>query len=84
MRPIDFPEKNCTFAKNQPEYLPLPAYKSPDGEVISCWGLTLKERVKVLFAGKLWLRILTFNNPLQPQRPSIDSPFSKQPERGVR
>lgn len=40
MIPIEFPEQNCVYAKDQPEYLPLPVHKTPDGMVISCWALT--------------------------------------------
>jgi len=75
MIPIKFPEQNCTYAKNQKEYLPLPTFKSIDGEVISCWKLTFFERIKLLFTGKLWLRQLTFNQPLQPQSPTTEYPF---------
>lgn len=63
-----------TFAKNQPEYLPLPAIKVDDGTVITRWKLTWKERIKVLFFGNLFLQQLTFNSPLQPQLPSVDEP----------
>lgn len=68
MKPIKFPEVNCTYAENQPEYLPLPVFKntSPQGEVISCWHLTLKERITILFTGKLWVSLMTFNKPLTP------------------
>jgi hypothetical protein len=79
MTPTKFPEQNCWFAKNQPPYLPLPAYAGPDGEVISCWKTTLRERIKFLFDGRLWLRQLTFGAPLQPQSPSFDTPFVPQP-----
>jgi len=75
MKPIKFKESNITFAENQTEYQPLPAYKSDDGEVISCWELTWRERIKVFLDGKIWLRVLTFGNPLQPQLPEIDNPF---------
>ena len=75
MIPIKFPEQNCTYAKNQKEYLPLPTFKSIDGEVISCWKLTFFERIKLLFTVKLWLRQLTFNQPLQPQSPTTEYPF---------
>jgi hypothetical protein len=75
MKPIEFKEQNCVYAKNQPEYLPLPVYKTEDGVVTSCWKLTWKERIKVLFRGHIWWSIMTFNNPLQPQSPSIDKPF---------
>jgi len=77
MKPIKFKESNIVFAENQPEYLPLPAYKNDKGDVISCWQLSFKERIKILFTGKIWFYILTFNHPLQPQRPSVDCPFER-------
>lgn len=68
MKPIKFKEQNCTFAENQPEYLPLPGLKvdSPQGEVIFCMSLSWRERLILLFTGKLWCSLLTFNNPLTP------------------
>ena len=72
MYPIEFKEQNWIFAKDQPQYLSLPCYKSEDGEVISCWKLTFKERLKVLFGKPIWLSMLTFNKPLQPQKLSVD------------
>ena len=75
MKPIEFNEKNCVFAEHQPEYIPLPVHKTEDGIVISCWKLTLKERLKVLFCGNIWLSVMTFNHSLQPLDLSVDSPF---------
>ena len=68
MKPIKFKEANCTYAENQPEYLPLPVFKDTgkDGSVISCWQLSFKERIRILIKGSLWLSIMTFNKPLQP------------------
>lgn len=80
MKPIEFPEQNCVFAKDQPEYLPLPAYRSDSGEVISCWRLTWKEVLRFLLTRKIWLRQLTFNDKLQPQSPSIQYPFQSAEE----
>lgn len=77
MRPIKFKESNVVFAKDQKEYLPLPAWRDSDGTVISCWGLSFKERIKLLFSGRVWLRLLTYNKPLQPQRLDVDYPFTK-------
>jgi len=76
MQPDEFPEHNCVFGKDQPEYLPLPALCTDDGHVISCWRLTWRERVQVLISGRLWLETLTFGTRLQPQRPSVTKPFS--------
>ena len=75
MKPVRFPQVNRTLAEDQPEYQPLPVFASPDGEVISCWKLTLWERLKVLLLGRLWLRQYTFNTPLQPQLLQVESPF---------
>ena len=74
MKPIKFEEVNVTYAEDQPEYLPLPVLKTESGELISCWKLTLMERLRLLFSGKLWLTTLTFNLPLQPLLPTIKKP----------
>ena len=68
MKPIKFKEQNCTFAENQPEYVPLPAFRADtkEGEVISCWQLSFRERLRILFTGKLWVMLMTFNKPLTP------------------
>lgn len=68
MKPISFKEQNVVYAENQPEYLPLPAYKvdSPQGQVISCWKLSFRERIRILFTGMLWVSLLSFNRPLTP------------------
>jgi len=68
MKPIEFKEQNVIFAKDQPEYQPLPAFKSDSstGEVVSCWQLSFKERLYVLFTGKIWLNLMSFNKPLTP------------------
>lgn len=78
MKPIEFEQVNIRFAKDQPEYRTLPAYKDSAGEVISCWGLTWKDRFTLLFTGKLWLRVYTFNDSLQPQLPCVENPWSKK------
>lgn len=74
MKPLEFKEQNCVYAKDQPEYIPLPAHKVADqkGEVIFCMGLTWKERIKLLITGKLWCSLLTFNKPLTPSFFSVN------------
>lgn len=79
MKPIQFEGCNIVFAKDQPPYLPLPAYRSESGRVTSCWGLTWRERWAVLWSGRLWLQQLTFNDPVQPQRLSVDRPDMHTP-----
>ena len=67
------------IAKDQPPYLPLPAYTN-ERETISLWALTWQERLRVLVHGRLWLRQMNFGQPLQPQAPSIESPFPSTPD----
>ena len=74
MKPIEFKDQNVVFAKDQPEYQPLPALRlsTPEGEVISCWKMSFKERLKVLFTGKVWLSLMSFNKPLTPSFMSVN------------
>ena len=74
MKPIEFPQRNKVWAKEQPPYLPLPAF-SDEQITVTRWALTWRERIAVLFTGKLWLSQMNFGKALQPQRPSIESPF---------
>jgi hypothetical protein len=68
MKPIEFPEQNVVFAKDQPEYQPLPAFRNDGGmgEVTSCWRLSFRERLRILFTGNLWVSLATFGRPLTP------------------
>ena len=74
MKPIKFKYQNSTYAEDQPEYSPLPTLKikGEEGYVVSCWSLSFKERIKVLFTGKVWLSLMTFNKPLTPSFMSVD------------
>ena len=74
MTPKQFKEANVTFAKDQAVYLPLPAHRVGDerGTVIFCESLSFRERIKVLFTGKLWCSLLTFNKPLTPSFFTVD------------
>lgn len=64
---IEFPEQNCVYAKNQPQYRPLPAHRDEDGTLTFCWKLSWRDRLRVFLSGLLWHQVLTFNSPLQPQ-----------------
>ena len=75
MKAVEFKEQNVVYAKDQPQYLPLPAHKTADGTVLSCWKLNRKERRRIAKGGKLWLGVMTSNQPLQPLFLSADSPF---------
>jgi len=78
MKPMSFKEQNIVFAKDQPPYLPLPAWRSLEDEkgvVISCWGMSFMERIRILCTGKIWVSLLTFNKPLTPSRVYSENPI---------
>ena len=79
MKPVHFPEENVIFAEDQPEHMPLPAYKSEDGQVISCWAFTWRERFRVLWNGRVWLGALTFHTPHHPVWLEAERPFVEHP-----
>lgn len=80
MKPIDFPERNKVYGKDQKEYQPLYAFtddtvikdeegdkwKDPQGNTVSCWSLSFWERIRLLFTGKIWVCLLSFHKPLTP------------------
>jgi len=77
MKPISFPEQTTVIARDQPEYLPLPAWQNHE-ETISVWSFTWRERLKMLWTGRLYLRQLNFRRPLQPQSPQVHYPWIKK------
>ena len=78
MKLIKFKECNIVFAENQPEYQQMPALIFKDkGEVVSCWKLSIAEKFKILFTGRIWISVLTFNRPLQPLLVMVSKPFKE-------
>ena len=86
MKLIEFPEQTVVIAKDQPEYLPLPAHQFGDreGRIACCWKLTFMERLNVLIHGKIWHQVLTFNDPLQPQMLTTDKPEMNKSIKGYK
>ncbi len=76
MKVIEFKEQNVLYAKDQDQYNNLPACQLKDdhGTIICCWQLTFRERVRLLFTGKIWHSVLTFYGALQPQKLSTEKP----------
>ena len=68
MRPTTFKEHNYVLAKLQPEYNQLPVCRiaGTENEMVSCYRLTFKERLRVLFLGKIWHSQFTFNRGYAP------------------
>lgn len=54
------------FAKDQPEYEPLPANVSADGLVMTEWAPTVREMRTLELGGVIRLWIWTGGQPLQP------------------
>lgn len=77
MKPITFEGHNCVYAEEQEGYFSLPAYKHGDeyGSVSACWKLNIYERLKMLFTGKIYMTLLSFNKPLTPHRLDVNSPI---------
>lgn len=71
MTPIEFKGQNVIFAKDQPEYNPLPALRMADGEVFTCWALSDEELVNIITNKCIYIKQLTFNDPLQPILPMV-------------
>ena len=61
-------------AKDQDEYLTLPAYVADDEytTMITCQCLNLWERIKVLFTGKIWVIEMTFGKPITPRHMNVN------------
>ncbi len=77
MNTIPFPEQTTTYAKDQPQYSPLPAHidrADPNGTVTCCWRMSWRERLTVLVKGVIWHQVWTFHKPLQPQLLTVDKP----------
>jgi len=74
MRLIEFEEQNAIIAENQDEYENMPAHVF-DNQLVCCWKLSMRERIKILFTGKIWHFILTGKKPVQPQALTTEYPF---------
>lgn len=68
MTPIKFKEVNTIYAKDQPPYLPLPAYVDENKVITSCWKCSIADRLRILLTGKVYHSQLTFGDKLQPIR----------------
>ena len=73
MKPTKFEGSNVTFAKDQPEYLQLPAYRDEDGTIITEWEFSDEERARIAKGENPRITTLTFNKALQPFRPYLPS-----------
>lgn len=73
MKGVSFKDQNIVFAEDQPEYESLPALKidSKEGYVVTCWKMSILERLQVLFTGRVWMSLMMFHKPLTPSFLSV-------------
>jgi len=72
---VGFEDLEVVYAKDQPQYIPLPALPIDNGNgLVTHWRLDWRERLRALFFGDLYLRVLTFKQPLQPISLSLSKP----------
>lgn len=74
MKPIKFKGQNTVFTAAPGNLaLPLPALRTSDCHVVSCWKMTFSDRIRTLFTGIVWLCV----NGERPQPATIttDRPF---------
>lgn len=74
MKPATFEGVNVLLGKDQPEYLPLPAHRTEDGMVTSCWELDKEDLAEINRTHRIWFNVFTFNQPIQPQLPMAKRP----------
>lgn len=77
MKAVKFRECNMVYAENQPEYLSLPAHKSDEGIVTTCWKLSSLDKIRVILTGKVYVQTMTFSKPLQPLKMSASNPVKR-------
>ena len=75
MKPIDFYQSNETLiGPKDSDVVPLPVWRD-SAHVLSCWKLSLWERVKIMMTGKVWLWVEGKSHP--PVLIDTDNPWSK-------
>lgn len=73
MTPIKFKKMNCTYVADGCG--DLPACRA-DGQIVSCWKLTLRERIKMMITGRMWLSVQSRQQP--PVWLGVESPFVRK------
>lgn len=67
MKAIEFDEANVRIAENQPQYETLPAFSNKEeGSLTFCMKLDDLELARVHATGEIWIKQLTFGNPMNP------------------
>ncbi len=80
MKPASFPESNGTLSGGpaasygtEDDVSDLPVHRA-DGQIISCWRLSWRDRLRLLFGGRVWLHVLA-RQTHAPVKVAAESPF---------
>lgn len=77
--------EEIVIARDQPEYIPLPALSividlggvAVPG-ILTRWRPTDEERAALANGADIWLETMTFGDPLQPIRLSVECPITTE------
>lgn len=76
MTPIHFPQANKTFVSANADSLPAHA----EGVLVtSCWHLTWRERLRLLWSGRLWAQTTSPMLGIDLVQPTLRQPQSPKP-----
>ena len=69
MKATNFKEANVNFAEGQDEYHTLPGLRRYDKNdtIITCYNLSIIERLRLLFMGRVWMCEMNFYRDLTPR-----------------
>ena len=69
MEIVKFDDCNVAIAEKQKEYQTLHALRigNQQDTIITCWGLSFWERVRVLFLGRIWMSESNFYKDITPR-----------------
>ncbi len=67
----EFVPLEVVYARDQPQYIPLPVIRNADGVLLSRWKLSESEREAIAAGADIFLSVWTHNRPLQPVRVEI-------------
>lgn len=78
----EYVDQEVVYAKDQPQYRPLPVLRNSQGVLLSRWKLSDEEREAIAAGADLFLYNWTFNQALQPVRIEIGEVDRSMEEKG--
>lgn len=59
------------YAQNQPEYVPLPTVRTPQGTLVTRWAPSDAEKAAIIRGDDIYVTVMTFGARLQPLQVSV-------------